>query len=73
MREVPNLRAAALDLSALLTPPDPSFSRPYKQAQDRNDPPTRDTFLDRITEDAAAAWERVAARAKRRQNHGKAQ
>jgi glutamate synthase (NADPH/NADH) large chain/glutamate synthase (ferredoxin) len=57
-RDVLNSRAAALDLSALLTPPDPSFGRPVKQAQPRNDPPTRDLFLDKMTDDAAVTWER---------------
>ncbi len=52
-----NIRAGELDLSAILAAPDPSWSRPYKQTQDRNDPPTKDPFHDRLVADAAPAWE----------------
>ncbi len=54
--DLPRARDARLDLSALLTPPDPSFTRPYKQQQDRNDPPTKDPFPERIVADTEAAW-----------------
>jgi glutamate synthase (NADPH/NADH) large chain/glutamate synthase (ferredoxin) len=56
-RELPHPRAELLDLSAIVTPPDPSFERPYRQSQPRNDPPTRDPFIDRLLADAAPAWE----------------
>src|SRR5579871_4823637 len=44
VRETANERANALDLSGILAAPDPTFSRPIKQAQPRNDPPTCDPF-----------------------------
>jgi len=57
VRDLPNPRAGELDLAAVLAPPDPTFSRPYKRSQNRNDPPTRDAFLDQLTVEAAPAWE----------------
>ncbi|MPZ13327.1 MAG: glutamate synthase large subunit [Chloroflexi bacterium] len=57
VHEAPNIRAGELELGAILTPPDPTFTRALKRAQDRNDPPTRDHFLDRLSEDAAEAWD----------------
>src|SRR5581483_12094139 len=55
--DVPNARGGALDLSALLSPPDETWSREYKQQQDRNDPPVSDPFHAQVLADAAAAWE----------------
>ncbi|MBM2812474.1 MAG: gltB, partial [Chloroflexi bacterium] len=53
----PGVRGVQLDLSAILTPPDPEFSRPHKRAQDRNDPPTKDPFVDYLLKESAPAWE----------------
>ncbi len=55
--EAPSLRAGELNLDAILTPPDPTFDRPYKQTQPRNDPPTKDPFPEQMAVDAARAWE----------------
>jgi len=57
VHEVPNVRAGELDLSAIIAAPDPTGSRPIKQMQDRNDPPAKDPFHDRIVSDAATSWE----------------
>jgi glutamate synthase (ferredoxin) len=56
--ENPKGRGAQLKLDALLTPPDPTFTMLYKQAQDRNDPPTKDELPERLVEDAASALEK---------------
>ncbi|MBI4213904.1 MAG: glutamate synthase large subunit [Chloroflexi bacterium] len=50
-------RGSQLKLDAILTPPDPTFSLPYKQVQDRNSPPTRDRLHDQLVEDARPAFE----------------
>jgi glutamate synthase (NADPH/NADH) large chain/glutamate synthase (ferredoxin) len=49
--------ASQLKLDALLAPPDPTFSFPYKQMQPRNDPPARDPMPEQLVEDAAPALE----------------
>ena len=54
--DLPRARETKLDLSALLTLPDDTFGRPYTQQQDRNDPPTKDPFPERIVADTEAAW-----------------
>src|SRR5205814_2238309 len=57
VREFSHRRAGELDLSAILTPPDPDFTRPVRQEQPRNDPPTKDPLVDRLVADASASWE----------------
>jgi glutamate synthase domain-containing protein 3 len=57
VREAPVVRSGELDLSAVLAPADPTWSRPFKQQQDRNDPPVKDPFHDRLVADAAPAWQ----------------
>jgi glutamate synthase domain-containing protein 3 len=47
-----------LDLSAILTPADKSGTHAVKQMQDRNDPPAKDPFPERIVADTEAAWSR---------------
>jgi glutamate synthase (ferredoxin) len=54
--DLPRARETVLDLSALLTPPDSTFARPYKQQQDRNDPPVKDPFPEQIVVDTEPAW-----------------
>jgi len=54
--DLPRARETQLDLTALLAPADASFTRPYTQQQDRNDPPTKDPFPERIVADTEAAW-----------------
>jgi len=56
--DAPNVHAGELSLDAILTPPDPSFDRPFKQMQPRNDPPTKDPFPEQLVADAAGSWER---------------
>ena len=55
--ESTNARAREVKVDALLALPDPTFTRAYRHVDDRNDPPTRDSFLDQLTADAAAAWD----------------
>jgi glutamate synthase domain-containing protein 3 len=57
VRDLPNPRAGDLDLGPLLASPDPTFSRPHKQAQERNNPPTGDAFIEQLVAEAAPAWE----------------
>jgi len=55
--ESKNDRARDLQLGALLALPDPTMQRPYRQSQDRNDPPVKDPFHERLVADATPAVE----------------